>query len=68
MIIHAGTSGALDDFPTKRIPEFETAFLALMRESHAAVGKEILETKQVSDKSKSVIDAAIKSVKKQLVG
>jgi len=68
MIIHAGTSGALDDFPTKRIQEFEVAFRSLMRESHPDVGQEILATKQVSDQAKAVIDAAIKSVKQQLVG
>jgi F-type H+-transporting ATPase subunit alpha len=68
MIIHAGTSGALDDFPTKRIQEFEVAFRALMRESHPEIGKEIVETRQVSDKAKSTIDAAIQSVKKQMVG
>ncbi|HTF91329.1 MAG TPA: F0F1 ATP synthase subunit alpha [Planctomycetota bacterium] len=68
MVIHAGTSGSLDDFPTKRIQEFEGIFRAYMRETHPEVGKEILETKQVSDKVKAVIDQAIKTVKKQLVG
>ncbi|HUR29039.1 MAG TPA: F0F1 ATP synthase subunit alpha [Planctomycetota bacterium] len=65
MVIHAGTSGALDDFPTKKIQEFEAAFRAAMRESHPEVGKEILETKQVSDKAKAVIDQTIKAVKQQ---
>ncbi len=37
-----------------------------MRETHPEVGREILETKAVSDKLKAVIDAAIKSVKAQL--
>ena len=66
MVIHAGTSGSLDDFPTKRIQEFEAAFRAHMRETHPEVGREILETKAVSDKLKVTIDAAIKTVKGQL--
>ena len=66
MVIHAGTSGGLDDFPTKRVQEFEAAFRSFMRESHPEVGREILETKAVSDKLKAVIDAAIKTVKGQL--
>jgi F-type H+-transporting ATPase subunit alpha len=65
MVIHAGTSGALDDFPTKKIQEFEAAFRAAMRETHPEVGAEILETKQVSDKAKAVIDQTIKAVKQQ---
>ena len=39
----ATTSGALDDFPTKRVQEFEGAFRAAMRETHPEVGREIAE-------------------------
>ncbi len=68
MLIHAGTSGALDDFPTKRLDEFERVFLAHMADSVPEVGKEILETKALSDAGKKKLDAAIATVKKRITG
>jgi F-type H+-transporting ATPase subunit alpha len=67
MLIHAGTSGQLDDFPTKRIGEFEKAFMSTVADTLGDVAKEIVETKALSDAGKAKIDAAIKSVKAQLL-
>jgi F-type H+-transporting ATPase subunit alpha len=67
MLIHAGTSGALDDFPTKKIGEFEKSFMALAADTLGDVAKEIVETKALSDAGKAKIDAAIKNVKAQLM-
>ncbi len=68
MLIHAGTSGALDDFPTKRLDEFERSFLAHMADNHPEVGKEIVTTKALSDAGRKTLDAAIATVKKRITG
>jgi F-type H+-transporting ATPase subunit alpha len=67
MLIHAGTSGGLDDFPTRLVPEFEKAFLASAPDSLAEVGQEIAATKALSDAGKARIDALVKTVKQQLL-
>jgi F-type H+-transporting ATPase subunit alpha len=68
LLIHAGTSGALDDFPTRRIGEFEALFLSSMRDQHPEVGEGITQTKAFSDEAKAVVNTVIKSVKQQLKG
>jgi F-type H+-transporting ATPase subunit alpha len=67
MVIYAGTSGALDDFPTKKLAEFEKAFLSHVADTCPEVGKEILETRNLSDAGKAKLDSAIAAVKKQFV-
>ncbi|MCK6446358.1 MAG: F0F1 ATP synthase subunit alpha [Planctomycetes bacterium] len=67
MVIYAGTSGALDDFPTKKLGEFEKAYLSYVADTCPEVGKEILDTKNLSDAGKAKLDAAIAAVKKQFV-
>jgi F-type H+-transporting ATPase subunit alpha len=67
MIIHAGTSGGLDDFPTRRVQEFEKAFLRTMKDSFPEVATEIRTTKSVSDKAKAALDKAIAAVKAELL-
>jgi len=67
MIIHAGTSGGLDDFPTKRVQEFEKAFLRHMADAHPGVAEEIRSTKALSDKGRAALDEAIRVVKSQLM-
>jgi F-type H+-transporting ATPase subunit alpha len=66
MIIYAGTSGGLDDFPAKKVLEFEKAFLAHMRDNHPEVAGNIVKEKQVTKESAAVLDQAIKTVKAQL--
>jgi F-type H+-transporting ATPase subunit alpha len=68
MIIYAGTSGQLDDLPSRRIAEFEQALLAHMGDSHPEVGAGILETRKLSDEGKATLDKAIQTVKQQLQG
>jgi F-type H+-transporting ATPase subunit alpha len=67
MIIHAGTSGGLDDFPTKRVQEFEKAFLRHMADAQPGVAEEIRTTKALSDKGRAALDEAIRTVKAQLL-
>ncbi len=66
LIIYAGTSGALDDMPPKKIAEFERQFLSTMRDLHPEVAKNIGATKNFSDADKAIADKAIQAVKKQL--
>ena len=63
LIIYAGTSGGLDDVPTKNIQEFEKAFLRHMKDAHPEVAEEIRKTKQVSDEAKKTLDQAVATVK-----
>ncbi|MBM3975847.1 MAG: F0F1 ATP synthase subunit alpha [Planctomycetes bacterium] len=66
MAIYCGTSGGLDDFPARRVQEFEKAFLRFMNDHHPEVGQEIRTTKELSAKSRSTLEAACKTVKQQL--
>src|SRR5262245_3641284 len=68
MVIYAGTSGGLDDLDTKKVLEFEKAFLAYMRDNHPEIAQAVVKDKGVSDASKAVLDQAIKTVKAQLAG
>jgi F-type H+-transporting ATPase subunit alpha len=65
-IIYAGTSGGLDDVPTKRVQEFEREYHKHMAEKNKAVLDEIRTTKAVSDAARAAMDSAIKAVKAQL--
>jgi F-type H+-transporting ATPase subunit alpha len=66
LIIYAGTSGGLDDFPTRLVTEFEKAFLRHMRDTHPEVAEGIRTTKTLSDEAKKVLDQAIATVKADL--
>jgi F-type H+-transporting ATPase subunit alpha len=63
LVIYAGTSGGLDDVPTKNVQEFEKAFLRHMKDAHPEVAEEIRTTKQVSDAAKKTLDQAVATVK-----
>jgi len=67
MIIHAGTSGGLDDVPVGKVQDFEKAFLQHMQDSHPEVGAGILESGKLSDEAKAIIEKAIAAVKPQFV-
>ncbi len=67
MLIHAGTSGGLDDFPPKLVPEFEKAFVESARDDLPEVAKELLTAKALSDGAKARLDALIKTIKAQVL-
>ncbi len=64
MIIFAGTQGSLDDVPVEAIKKFEEEFLRYMRDSKAAVIKELAEKKAIDDDLKAKLTAAIDDFKK----
>jgi len=65
MIIHAGTSGGLDDVPVGKVQDLEKAFLQHMQDSHPEVGAGILESGKLSDEAKAIIEKTIAAVKPQ---
>jgi F-type H+-transporting ATPase subunit alpha len=67
MLIHAGTSGGLDDFPPKLVQEFEKAFIESARDGLPEVAKELLTAKALSDGAKAKLDALIKTIKAQVL-
>src|SRR5262245_4539453 len=66
ILIYAGNSGGLDDFPPKRVTEFEKAFVASVRDTLPDVGKQVLASKDISAEVKGKLDALIKTVKQQV--
>ncbi len=67
LLVYAGTSGALDDLPTKRVPEFERVFLEHARDSLPEIEKELLASKAIDGALKAKVDAAIKTIKDQVL-
>src|SRR5262245_57640428 len=67
MLIYAGTSGGLDDFPPKLVPEFEKSFLVAIRDGAPELGKEIAGSKDLSKEAKAKLDAIVKSTKQQVL-
>jgi F-type H+-transporting ATPase subunit alpha len=59
LIIHAGTSGALDEIPVDQIKAFEAEFLDHVRTRHAALIRELSETKEITEEMEVEIDKII---------
>ena len=67
MIIYAGTSGALDDVPVKKVAEFEEQFLAYVHDTHPDLPGQIRDAKKdIPAEVKSTLDEAAKTVKSQM--
>jgi F-type H+-transporting ATPase subunit alpha len=67
ILIYAGNSGGLDDFPPKLVPEFEKAFVSAIQDNLPEVGKQVLASKDLSAEVKAKLDALIKTVKQQVL-
>ena len=65
--IYAATSGGLDDFPPRRVGEFEKAFRGYMKDTHPEVGEEIRTTKKLSDQAKATLQKAVATVKQTMM-
>jgi len=63
MIIYAGTSGTLDDLQVDRVREFETKFLAFMREKQPAVAEAIRQSKKFEPETEERLKKAITEFK-----
>ncbi|MBX7165685.1 MAG: F0F1 ATP synthase subunit alpha [Pirellulales bacterium] len=65
MSIYAGTRGYLDKVPIKQVRNWETEFLAFMREQKPEVRQVIADSQQLSDDSAAKLEQAIAEFKKQ---
>ncbi len=66
MIIYAGTSGGLDKVPTTSVQEFEREFLQYMRDTKPEIAQGILDTEELSDEAKAVLDECLVAVAAQM--
>jgi len=57
--IFAGVNGFLDSIPTAAVQRFESGLLAELRANHAAILKDIRETKDLSDSTRAALRDAI---------
>jgi F-type H+-transporting ATPase subunit alpha len=64
LVIFAGVNGYLDEIPVPALKKFEAEFLAYMHSKHAAVVKDLVDKKLISDETKPKIVAAIEEFKK----
>ena len=63
-ILYAGTSGALDDVPVKRVAEFEKGYLDALRTKHADLLGKLRTEKKWTDEIQKGFDAACAAFKK----
>jgi F-type H+-transporting ATPase subunit alpha len=66
ILIYAGNSGGLDDFPPRLVPEFEKAFVASLQDNLPDIGKQVLASKDLTAEVKGKLDGLIKTVKQQV--
>jgi F-type H+/Na+-transporting ATPase subunit alpha len=59
--IYAGTNGYLDEIPVEAVREYEQELLRFVDEQHSQVWKTFAEDKQLSDKLKGELEAALKA-------
>jgi F-type H+/Na+-transporting ATPase subunit alpha len=68
LILYAGSTGALDELPVKKLAEFEASLIEHVASAHPEVADQILSAKKdIPAETKAVIDQAIATVKKQLL-
>ena len=63
-MIYAGTQRFLDDVPRASVKKFQEQFLGFMRDRFPEVGKEIRDTKVLSDAGEQKLRAALEEFKK----
>ncbi len=57
--IFAGTNGYIDDIDVEKVIDWETAMLRYMETSHPEIGKDIAETKAISDETEAKLGEAL---------
>jgi F-type H+-transporting ATPase subunit alpha len=63
LIIHAGTSGYLDDLPVEAIAAFEQALSKFAETRYPGISKELTEKKEISDSLRVQMDTCIQECK-----
>ncbi len=67
LIVHAGTSGMIDDLPLDKIRAFEVGLYTWIENAHPSILKDIREKRELSDDLKKTINAALKEFKDRFV-
>ncbi|KXZ40524.1 ATP synthase F1 subcomplex alpha subunit [Alkalithermobacter thermoalcaliphilus JW-YL-7 = DSM 7308] len=67
MIIYAVTNGYLKDIPVEQIKRFEDEFFKFMDDIHPQIGKNILETKDLTKENEEALKNAIEEFKTKFV-
>ncbi len=67
LIVHAGTSGMIDDLPLDMIRAFEVGLYTWIENAHPSILKDIREKRELSDDLKKTINAALKEFKDRFV-
>jgi F-type H+-transporting ATPase subunit alpha len=63
VILYAGTRGLLDDVPVDKVQAFEQGLHQFMDASHPEIGRQIMETHEISPEVEQKLDAAIREYK-----
>ncbi len=64
IILYAAINGYIDDIPVNKVIEFEAALMKSMNTIYKEIGKDIKETKDLSDKTEEKLKAAIEEFEK----
>src|ERR1700742_5172431 len=67
LIIYAGTTGALDKYPTTKLKEYETQLNAFIDRKHPQILSDIVTKKTLDDALKGQLQAVIREAKQQFV-
>jgi F-type H+-transporting ATPase subunit alpha len=67
LVIHAGTTGQLDEMPVDAVLPFEEALFAFAETRHPAIFTELVEKKELSDTLRSRMDACIAECKAEFL-
>ncbi|MHC4781109.1 MAG: F0F1 ATP synthase subunit alpha [Planctomycetota bacterium] len=68
LIIHAGTSGVLDEVELSQIADFEEKLLAYMHETHSDVVDKIREKQEITDEIAEMLDRTVGQFGKAYLG
>lgn len=64
IVLYAAVNGYIDDIPVDKVLDFERALIRTMETMHPEIGKDIKETKDISDENEGKLKAAIEEFKK----
>jgi len=67
LVIHAGTTGQLDDMPVDAVLPFEEALYKFAENRHPAIFRELVEKKELNDALRSQMDACIAECKAEFL-
>jgi F-type H+-transporting ATPase subunit alpha len=67
LIIHAGTSGHLDDLPAETIDSFQDALYKFVEMRHPDIYRELIEKKEIGDALRARMDQSVEACKAEFL-